>query len=151
MDHEKNGIFTKVRQIGIITDDLEKYVNDYEQIYGITKSRDAYYPPDSDMDSCLRQIAYFNNSNVEMEVIEAKIDHKVWSEFIKKHGKGLHHIQYNVCDFARAVEQMTEKGISLIERGHSITVPEVEFAFFDTVDQLGFVTEIVNVAEYGMD
>lgn len=86
-----------------------------------------------------------------MEVIEAKIDHKVWSEFIQKHGKGLHHIQYNVCDFARAVEQMTEKGISLIERGHSITVPEVEFAFFDTVDQLGFVTEIVNFAEYGMD
>lgn len=151
MNYGKNGIFTKVRQIGIITDNLEEYVNDYERIYGITRSREAFYPPESDKDTCIRQIVYFNNSNMEMEVIASGVNHKIWSEFIKKHGKGLHHIQYNVCDFAGAVEHMADRGISLIERGHSITVPEVEFAFFDTVDQLGFVTEIVNFAEYGMD
>ena len=35
----------------------------------------------------------------------------------------------------------------MIERGHSITVPEVEYVFFDTVDRLGYVTEIVNFKE----
>lgn len=69
------------------------------------------------------------------------------AHFLDRHGDCLQHIQFNVEDLAAAIEQLEQQGVEMIERGHSITVPEVEYVFFDTVDRLGYVTEIVNFKE----
>ena len=143
-----DSVFSSIRQIGILTSDLDKFISDYRVLYGFDPDRMAIYPTDADEKTCARRIAFYNFPEVEIEVIEPVRSIAPWREFLKKHGGSIHHIQFNVDCLAKAVEVMKANDCDIIERGYSMTDPRVEFIFFDTVDKVGYVTEVVNFREF---
>ena len=99
-------------------------------------------------EECIRNLAYYNFPEVELEIVEPVNTTQEWHDFILKHGDCLQHVQYNVDDLSGTIKRMEDNGIRLIERGYSISNPKVEFLFFDTLEMLGYVTEIVNFKEF---
>lgn len=140
--------FTSVRQIGLLTANIEKFIANMKEIYGLAPDRTARYPAESGPEDCIRKLAFYNFPEVELEVVEPVNTSQAWLDFLKKHGDCLQHVQFNVKNLSAAIQQMEAHGIRLIERGFSITNPKVEFLFFDTLDTLGYVTEVVNFREF---
>ena len=140
--------FASVRQIGLLTGNLERFISNMRTLYGLEPDRVAVYPTGASPEECIRNLAYYNFPEVELEIVEPVNTSQEWHDFISKRGDCLHHIQYNVDDLAGTMKRMEDNGIRLIERGYSISNPKVEFLFFDTIDMLGYVTEIVNFKEF---
>ena len=143
-----DSVFTSIRQIGILTSDLDRFISDYRKLYGLEPDRTTLYPTDSDAESCARRIAYYNFPEVEIEVIQPVNSIAPWHDYLNKHGGCIHHIQFNVDNLSDAIKVMSENGCNIIERGYSMSDPRVEFIFFDTVNKVGYVTEVVNFREF---
>ena len=139
--------FRAIRQIGLVTGDLDRFIQNMENLYHLRPDRTAFVPVGATKETCLRRLAFYEFEHIELEVVEPLRSHPAWHIFLDRHGDCLQHIQFNVEDLAAAIEHLEQQGVEMIERGHSITVPEVEYVFFDTVDRLGYVTEIVNFKE----
>ena len=140
--------FSSVRQMGLLTGNLDRFIDNMKKLYSLEPDRTAFYPKESSPSDCQRKIAFYNFPEIELEVIEPTNSHKSFHEFLAKHGDCMHHVQFNVDNLAAAMKKMEDAGANLIERGFSITDPRVEFLFYDTVGQLGYVTEIVNFREF---
>lgn len=142
--------FGEVRQIGLLTGDLDAFIKSFRALYGLEPDRLALVPVNSTQENCERRVAYYNYPEIEIEVIEPLRSKREWHEFLERHGDSVHHLQFNVADFDGACNRILKNGCRMIERGFSIRVPEVRYIFFDTVDLLGYVTEIVNFKEIEM-
>lgn len=140
--------FASVRQMGLLTSSLDRFMENMRVLYGLEPDRTAYYPKEAGPEDCVRKLAFYNFPEIELEVIEPVHAGPVWLDFLAKHGDCLQHVQFNVDNLAETVKRMEANGIPLIERGFSITNPKVEFLFFDTMSTLGYVTEIVNFKEF---
>lgn len=140
--------FASVRQMGLLTGNLDRFMENMRNLYGLEPDRTAFYPKEAGPENCVRKLAYYNFPEIELEVIEPVNAEPVWLDFLAKHGDCLHHVQFNVDNLSETVKRMEANGIQLIERGFSITNPKVEFLFFDTLSTLGYVTEIVNFREF---
>ena len=139
--------FSTVRQIGLVTGDLDQFIHNMRRLYRLEPDRTAFVPVDATKETCLRRLAFYEFQHIELEVVEPLRSHPAWHTFLEKHGDCLQHIQFNVDDLDAAIAQMESEKIEMIERGYSISVPKVEYVFFDTVEKLGYVTEIVNFKE----
>lgn len=148
MNSIENTPFSSIRQLGMVVRNLDDFINDMKSIYGLNPDRTAFYPKESDYETCQRRIAFYNFPEVEIEVVEPTRSMPYWHEFLEKHGNCLQHIQFNVTSLKDAISRMEAMGATILERGYSITDPRVEFVFFDTVDKLGYVTEVVNFKEF---
>lgn len=140
--------FVSVRQMGLLTCNLDRFIENMRNLYGLEPDRTAFYPKESGPEDCVRKIAFYNFPEIELEVIEPVNAEPVWTDFLAKHGDCLQHVQFNVDNLSETIKRMEANGIQLIERGFSITNPKVEFLFFDTLSTLGYVTEIVNFREF---
>ncbi len=140
--------FASVRQMGLLTGNLDRFMENMRKLYGLEPDRTAFYPKEADPETCVRKLAFYNFPEIELEVVEPVNAEPVWLDFLAKHGDCLQHVQFNVDNLAEAVKRMEDNGIQLIERGFSLTNPKVEFLFFDTLCTLGYVTEIVNFREF---
>jgi len=139
--------FGVVRQLGLLTSDLDRFVASYRKLFGLEPDRLTTVPEGASAEQCKRRIAYYNFPEIELEVIEPVNSKRVWHEFLEKRGDCLHHIQHNVDDLAAACARMEQNGCVMIERGFSINVAEAEYVFYDTLAQVGYVTELVNFRE----
>lgn len=70
-----------------------------------------------------------------------------WQDSLNKYGKCIHHIRYNVRSHEEAVAYLAERGIPMIHSGDSVRGGGVKFAFYDSVEKLGFMMETINLAE----
>ncbi len=140
--------FASVRQMGLLTGNLDRFMENMRTLYGLEPDRTAFYPKEADPETCVRKLAFYNFPEIELEVVEPVNAEPVWLDFLAKHSDCLQHVQFNVDNLAEAVKRMEDNGIQLIERGFSLTNPKVEFLFFDTLSTLGYVTEIVNFREF---
>lgn len=139
--------FTAIRQIGLVTGDLDRFMQNMRDLYSLEADRTAFVPAEATRETCIRHLAYYDFPQVQLEVVQPIRSHPAWHAFLEKHGDCLQHMQFNVENLEEAVARMEARGVPMIERGYSIAVPEVEYVFFDTVRQLGYVTEIVNFKE----
>ena len=139
--------FGSIRQIGILTENLESFQEEYRRLYSLEPDKKSLVPVDAKEDSCQRKLAFYQFPEVEVEVIEPVQSKPEWHDFLQKHGGSIHHIQFNVDPLEDACKRLEAAGCRIIERGYSINVPEVQYVFFDTVQRLGYVTELVNFKE----
>ena len=70
----------------------------------------------------------------------------VWRDYLSKGQFGLHHIRFDVEDNDRITELMKERGIDIWMEGQSLINPNAKFTYYDSLDELGFVIEVVTKA-----
>lgn len=91
---------------------------------------------DYDMDL---RLAKSNLGGIGFEVIQPLKGETVYTEFLEKHGEGLHHLAFRVEDFDAEVDEMKKRGFNVVQTG---ALPNSRWAYFDTDIVGGMLIEL---------
>ncbi|MBW2275140.1 MAG: VOC family protein [Deltaproteobacteria bacterium] len=81
----------------------------------------------------------------QIELIEPVRGESLYTEFLAEKGPGLHHLAFDVPDFAGTVAALGEQGLELLAQGR--VGPGSEFAYFDCASAGTSVIEILGFDE----
>jgi mannose-6-phosphate isomerase len=142
-------------QLGILVDDLDKYLSNLENVLGWAPWRIAEFPPVGNEDvyreykgeqsDFKAKFCFLHLGNIEIELIQPLEGKNIWRDWIDEHGQGIHHIKFLVPEHDDSKQYLKEKGIDLHQWGASVG-PNAgkEWLFYNTYDKFGFDLETMN-------
>jgi len=144
---------SELYQVGIVVRDLEKSMEHYQNILGIgswdTMNIDSSTL--SDMTYHGRKVQHKFRAALTMvgpmqlELIEPLEGDNIYSDFLKEHGEGLHHLGHvRVDNLEEAIQRLEKEGFHCLQSGR---FPGGGFAYIDTVKTLGFLIEVLELPE----
>ena len=116
--------FSNVHQLGFVVENLREAMKEYGEIYGIKQwygvvnkpQGQLYYKGKPFFDRGYRMaIGYCGRT--EIELITTGADENIYTEFLKKHGPGLHHICFFVKDIDEWLTRYKKRGYEVIQNG----------------------------------
>jgi methylmalonyl-CoA/ethylmalonyl-CoA epimerase len=78
------------------------------------------------------------------EIIQPLKGETVYSEFLAKHGEGLHHLAYGVEDFDLETADMKKRGFEVVQTG---AIGNSRWAYFNTDKIGGMLIELCEMAK----
>ena len=99
----------KINHIGIIVQDIEEALKVYQKALGLELTR-IEERPDREVN-----IAFLPAGDSDIELVQPTTKESGVASFLEKRGEGLHHICLEVDDIEKALAELREKGIRLID------------------------------------
>jgi methylmalonyl-CoA/ethylmalonyl-CoA epimerase len=88
-----------------------------------------------------------NDKRPQFELIEPLVGPTIYGDWLEARGEGFHHVAYIVDSVEATTAEMTAAGYPAVQSGHSFGARrDGVFAYYDTVDALGFVIEAVEAS-----
>ena len=144
----------QLSQIGIVVRDLDAAMRHYWHVLGIGPWRvfTYGYPVLKEMTYRGRpqpyrmRLALTQAGPLIVELVQSLEGPNIYDEFLDRHGEGLHHVMTIVDDFDDAVARLQSAGYEMIQSGRGFGANgDGAFAYFDTVEQLGTIYEVMAV------
>lgn len=126
----------KVDHIGIAVKDLEKSLKFYEEILGL-KCENTEVVEEQKV-----KVAFLPIGDTEVELLESTEANGPIAKYIEKRGEGVQHIAYRVDDIEKAIEEMKEKGIRMIDEKPRYGAGGAKIAFAHPKDTYGVLVEL---------
>lgn len=136
MSHKSNYMITKIEHIGIAVNDLNKAIRFYEEVMGLT----CYAI--EEVKSQKVKTAFFRIGEVKIELLEATDNESPVHKFIERNGEGVHHIAYATENLPDALNQISSKGVRLIDQTPRKGAEGLDIAFLHPKSTLGVLTEL---------
>ena len=143
----------KPDQVGILVFDIEAAIPRYSALFGVNEWRLWTYGP-----GFVPNLSYrgqpgkfvmrlaFSDTTPQLELIESVHGPSIYEEWLTDRRVGLHHIGTFVPSLADAVDGMRQSGYEPIQTGRGYGADgDGGFAYYDTVAELGIITEVVEV------
>lgn len=147
---------SSISQVCIVVRDIDKAVRNFETILGVgpferhildsSKIPGMTYRGKPANYSIRTALADFGP--VTLELIQPVSGESLYSEFLEKHGEGLHHLGITVEDYKGASGDLTKHGFTSIT-GSPLPGKDRDgrYDYFDTDSKLGFLLELLDVPE----
>lgn len=145
---------SELYQVCIAVHDLEKSMEHYQTTIGAGQWEifDVDASTISDMTYHGRPAQYRYRAAftmvgpMQLELMQPVEGDNTFSDFLKEHGEGVHHLGHvRVENIGEAIQTWEKEGFSCLESGR---FPEGGgFAYMDTVKTLGVIIELLEVAE----
>lgn len=147
-----NAQFSKLLQIGIIVENVDEAVKNYEERFGMGPWRIAMMDTDEFPEMLIdgkpgklkNKCAFCNIYGMEIELVEPQSE-SVYKEWLDTHGPGIHHLAFVTRDsFQEVLEQcqeMTGKAPWIHGEERNIGM---DFAYVDLRKELGLICELYN-------
>lgn len=126
----------KVDHIGIAVKDLEKALKFYEEILGL-KCEGTEVVEEQKV-----KVAFLPMGDTEVELLESTEPNGPIAKYIEKRGEGIQHIAYRVDNIEKAIEEMKEKGIRMIDEKPRYGAGGAKIAFAHPKDTYGVLIEL---------
>lgn len=126
----------KVDHIGIAVKDLEKALKFYEEILGL-KCEGTEVVEEQKV-----KVAFLPIGDTEVELLESTEPNGPIAKYIEKRGEGIQHIAYRVDNIEKAIEEMKEKGIRMIDEKPRYGAGGAKIAFAHPKDTYGVLIEL---------
>jgi methylmalonyl-CoA/ethylmalonyl-CoA epimerase len=140
-------------QIGIVVRSLDRALERYAGVWGLSPWRCWTYGPETVPDLGLRgepaeyemNIALWGESP-QIELIEPVRGPSIYHEWLDDHGEGLHHIGIHVPDLDDGLSAMAREGHAPVQWGRGYGEGgDGGYAYFDTRELFGIYTELIEV------
>jgi len=136
-----------IEQVGFVVKDIQETMKNYWNILGIGPWDvcDCTPPVIHDLmymgkpGNFTMKAAFVKAGDLELEPIQPISGNNIYSDFLAKHGEGLHHIQFYVDDQDEAARILNEEGFPTLMR---IGFVDGVSAYYDTVDALKCIWEV---------
>ena len=136
----------KVSQLGYVVADIERACKYYESTLGIG----PFCPPfEVDMSGATFRgkpvqtkikVAFVQSGDVQIELIQPVEGKNPYTEYLAKHGDGIHHLGFTVADMEAMKAEFAAAGLQPVFY-HDMVV--MEFAYYDTSEFGGVMTELL--------
>ena len=135
-----------VHQLGYVVADIDRACRYYERIWGM-----GPFSPVIDVDmsgAILRgkpvettiKVAFAQSGGVQVELIQPVVGENLYTEFLARHGDGIHHLAFTVEDMVAAKAEFAAAGLEpVFHRDMGV----MEFAYYDTSEVGGLMTELL--------
>lgn len=127
---------SKVDHIGIAVRDLDEALKFYEEVLGI-KCVDTEIVEEQKV-----KVAFLPIGDTEVELLESTEEDGPIAKFIEKRGEGIQHIAYRVDNIEKAIEELKEKGIRLIDEKPRYGAGGAKIAFLHPKSTFGVLIEL---------
>ncbi len=143
----------EIVQIGIVVEDMEKAKQGMLDVFGLEPDsvgdfvyKECWYRGQN-IEAPVRA-AFYEFFNVQLEFLQPVGDQDtIWHDYLKMGMHGLHHIRFDIDDHDAVVKLMADKGIGIWQEGRSLVDPACQFTYFDSMEKLGFIVEVVTRAK----
>ena len=126
----------KVDHIGIAVKNLDEALKFYEDILGI-KCVETEVVEEQKV-----KVAFLPIGDTEVELLESTSEDGPVAKFIEKKGEGIQHIAYRVDNLEKALEELKEKGIKLIDEKPRYGAGGAKIAFLHPKSTFGVLIEL---------
>jgi methylmalonyl-CoA/ethylmalonyl-CoA epimerase len=137
-------------QVGIVVRDLQKSMQLYEELLGIDDWAEMEIPSEAldsltytgkPVEKACFLTAMADVGPFQIELIQPVEGDLPYSDFLKEHGEGLHHIGHiHVPDLNEAVRTLEARGFPCIFAG---ATSSTRFAYVDMTEALGMIAELI--------
>lgn len=124
-----------IEHIGIAVKDLEKAIDYYEKVLGL-----KCYAIEEVKDQKVKT-AFFKVGQTKIELLESTDDEGPIGKFIEKKGEGIHHMAFAVKDIDKALNEVEQKGVRLIDHQSRKGAENLDIAFLHPKSTFGVLTE----------
>lgn len=104
----------KLLHIGVVVKDLSKAVTLLEKMGGIPLTQVKGPPPGISIEFKLQHVQL---GDVDFELFEQKSGNSPLTEFIDRHGEGVHHIAFGTTNIETELDVLRRYGIGITEEG----------------------------------
>jgi hypothetical protein len=88
-------------------------------------------------------VAIASLGTADLEIIEPLEGESLYAEHLRDVGEGVHHLAFEVEDFALAHAHLKASGYAELQSGEPLGI--AVYAYFDTRSVFGFLTELVTL------
>jgi len=124
-----------IEHIGIAVKNLEQAIKYYENVLGLT-----CYAIEEVKDQKVKT-AFFKVGQTKLELLESTSSDGPIAKFIEKRGEGVHHIAFAVEEIEKALQDVEQKGIRLIDLNPRKGAEGLDIAFLHPKSTFGVLTE----------
>ncbi len=136
-------------QIGFVAKDAGRMARKLSEITGmkpgepiiadsVEKARTRFRGQPS---SARAKLIFFDMGQVSIEIIEPMGSPSTWSEFLEKHGDGVHHIAFTVKSAKDSADGLAEHGIPPVQSG---VFEGGSYIYSDGEKELGVILELLD-------
>lgn len=136
-------------QVAHVVKDIDAAMKHYWEVFGIGPwdvyefapplLRDSVYMGQPSDHTYLLAVTWIGD--VQLELMQPLTGRSSYTEFMERHGEGLHHVKLYYKDCRKAIEHFEKKGFKVIQSGK---FGEDEFYYLDTDKAFGVIYEIGN-------
>lgn len=140
---------TIVTQVGFVVRDIEKSIDGYMQVFGLTERPEVQITDTVDKSNmkyrgasseARAKLAFIPMGQVTLELIEPIGGPSTWKEFLDAHGEGVHHIAFQVKDTGKVVELLQGQGIPMVQQGD---YTGGMYTYLESAPKLGVILELL--------
>ncbi len=125
-----------IEHLGIAVNSLETAIPYYEKIFGL-----KCYAVEEVAEQKVKT-AFFKIGQTKIELLESTDPEGPVGKFIEKKGEGIHHIAFAVDDIQEALNEMSEKGVNLIDKTPRKGAEGLNIGFLHPKSTFGVLTEL---------
>jgi methylmalonyl-CoA/ethylmalonyl-CoA epimerase len=126
----------KIEHIGIAVKDIKTVSKLYKDVFGCQISEELEIP-----ERKLR-IAFVEISGVKLEFLMPTDKESVVAKYIDKKGEGIHHICFELDDVEKAISELKQKGVELVEDKPRMGAEGKKIVFLQPKSVFGVLIEL---------
>ena len=126
----------RIDHIGIVVNDIEEALIVYQQALGLSLA-EIQERPDQAV-----TIAFLSAGESQIELVQPVTSDSDVAKFLQRRGEGIHHICLEVDDIEKALADLREKGLQLIDEIPCIGPGGERFAFIHPKGAHGVLIEL---------
>lgn len=127
---------THIEHIGIAVKDLEASIRYYQEVLGL-----SCYAVEEVKDQRVKT-AFFMLGQTKIELLESTDPEGPIGKFIEKKGEGVHHLAFAVEGIEQALDELQQKGVSLIDKTPRKGAEGLDIAFLHPKSTQGVLMEL---------
>lgn len=139
-----------VCQVGLIVNDIERTVQRYVEVLGISAppileapgydiAKTTYHGEPSDATA---KLAFMDMGQVQLELIQPDEKPSTWRKFLDAYGEGAHHIAFPVTGTQRQTDYLARHGI-VVEQQGLYADASGQYTYLDSQAKLGTTIELL--------
>lgn len=125
-----------IEHIGIAVKNIEEAIRYYEDVLGL-----KCYSIEEVADQKVKT-AFFQVGQTKIELLESTSPDGPIGKFIEKKGEGIHHIAFSVNNLQDQLNEVSSKGIQLIDHQPRKGAEGLDIAFLHPKSTFGVLTEL---------
>ena len=134
----------KVNQVGIVVRDMEKIIENYREIFGISFPKvvvPEYFNRvyRGKPENFRMKIGLTMMGDLQIELIQPLEGKTTYGEFLEKWGEGIHHLGFGVNNLDERVAAFQKLGVGVLMSGERVGA---KFAYMDTEGSVGIIVEL---------